>query len=118
MKLTIDLNLNIQGDSPALSRIETMLVKILNQANQMALNVSALTVAVAKLETVEASVLQLITTIAANQKDLAKQLADAIAANDPAALQAAQDAIDASANAISADADKLASAVTDNTPAV
>lgn len=76
----------------------------------MAIDVTKLKAAVAKLTTVEESVLALITKIADNQKALAQQLADAIAANDPAAIQAAQTAID--------EADALAAAVQANTPTV
>ncbi len=82
------------------------------------LNVTALVAAVTKLKTVETSVLELIKTIAANQKELAQQLKDAIAANDPVAMAAAQKAIDDSATEIGSEADALTQAVIDNTPVV
>jgi len=47
--------------------------------------------------------------------DVQKQLADAIAANDPTALQGASDALDAAINAI--DADTASEAAIANTPA-
>ena len=81
------------------------------------LNVQNLIDAVTKLTTVDQGVIKTIQTLAANDKALAKQLADAIAANDPVAIQAVQTAINDSAAAVSAQADALAQAVTDNTPA-
>jgi chromosome segregation ATPase len=100
-----------------LARIEAGQQTIAKQENSMALNVSTLTAAVAKLNDAEASALKLIQMIAVNQQALAQQLKDAIAANDPAALAAVQQAIDDSAAQVLADADALSAAVVANTPA-
>ncbi len=81
----------------------------------MKLDVSALIASVAGLTTVTQSVLHLIGTMTQNEKDLAQQLADAIAAEDPAAVQAVQDAMNQSATEITARTAELAQAVTDNT---
>lgn len=95
--------------------LKPALDQIFQEIKQMKLDVTKLIAAVAKLTSVDQSVLALISTIAANQKDLAKQLADALAANDPVATAAVQKAMDDSADSISAQADALSKAVTDNT---
>lgn len=81
------------------------------------INVQTLIDAVTKLKTVDEGVIKTIQTLAANQKDLAAQLAAAIAAGDPVAIQAVQTSINESAQAVSDQADALAKAVTDGTVA-
>ncbi len=72
---------------------------------------------VAKNTTVIGSASILIQGFAASQAALAQQLKDAIAANDPVALAAAQKAIDDSASLLAASDDELSAAVAANTPA-
>ncbi len=79
------------------------------------LDTTKLTAQVAANTTVIGSALVLIQGFAASQAALAKQLADAIAANDPVALAAAQKAIDDSATALSTSDADLAAAVAANT---
>ncbi len=67
--------------------------------------------------TVATSVETLLTGQTQQLKDLAKQLADAIAANDPAALQAVSDALDAITATNEATRAKTIAAVLANTPA-
>lgn len=102
----------------ALARIEQKLDAIIQKEERIMLNVAALLLAVQRETAVDLSILTLVKTMAASQADLAKQLAEAIAANDPIAIAAVQKAIDDSAIAINANADTLAAAVVENTPAV
>lgn len=81
------------------------------------INVDALAASVANNTSVEQSALVLIQGFAASQADLAKQLADAIANNDPVALAAVQKTIDDSVTALDLGDAALAAAVTANTPA-
>ncbi len=67
--------------------------------------------------TVVEAVKRLLEGQAAQLADLRQQLADAIAANDPAAIQAVLDQIDAVQATNKANADALAAAVIANTPA-
>lgn len=75
------------------------------------LNVTALTAQVAANTTVIGSALVLIQGFGAAQAALSKQLADALAANDPVALAAVQQAIDDSVTALAAEDTALADAV-------
>jgi hypothetical protein len=80
-----------------------MLIRIYNQGVTIMADLTSLTAQVAQNTSVEGSALTLIQGIAA-------QLAAAIAANDPAAIQSLQDQLSASATA-------LAAAIAANTPA-
>jgi hypothetical protein len=115
----ININLTIQADTKttqALGRIEAALSEVLNMERRMAINVQNLIDAVAQETTVDQSILALVAGIAQQNKDLAKQLADAIAANDPTAIAAVQKAIDDSAATILANSKALQDAVAANTP--
>lgn len=68
--------------------------------------------------TIEQSAVTLITGMAATEADLAVKLQAAIDANDPVALQAIADELDATANEHQTSSDTLAAAVAANTPAV
>ena len=81
------------------------------------LNVSALTSSVANNTSVIGSALALIQGFKASQEALSKQLADAIASGDPAALAAAQQAIDDGVAQLTQSDNDLAAAVAQNTPA-
>ncbi len=107
----------VQAQGAQLNRIENLLNAVLRLENTEMISTQALTDATARETTAVASVLTMVKGIAANQADLAKQLALAIAANDPTAIAAVQKAIDDSATQISANADALAAAVVQNTPA-
>ena len=78
---------------------------------------TALIANVAALDTVEASAVKLLTDLNAGNVALQKQLADAIAANDPVAIQAVSDSMAASNADIASKTQELATAVTVNTVA-
>ena len=71
---------------------------------------------IAEQKTVEQSIITLLGQVVQQGKDLATQLAAAIAANDPAALQAVADELDANNTALEANTADIAAAVTANTP--
>ena len=77
----------------------------------------ALATKVTAEETVIDSVVTLLNGLAAMIADLKAQLAAAIAANDPAAIQAVADSLAALGTKVDADKQKLADAATANTPA-
>jgi hypothetical protein len=83
----------------------------------MAIDVSALIAEVQRETSVEKGALKVIQTMASTQASLSQQLADAIAANDPAKLAAVQAAIDQSVQTMKANDDELAAAIVANTPA-
>lgn len=78
---------------------------------------TALQTSVANETTVDQAVLALVSGLSSTISDLQQQLATAIANNDPAALQAVSDGLDQVKTSIDANANALASAVTQNTPA-
>src|SRR5690242_383498 len=98
-----------------LARIESKLDRILHEVLQgekmAAVDLTALQNQVAKNTSVTASALTLIQGLQANVATLSKQLADAIAAGDPAAIQATQAALDSLAAQIQSSDDALAGAV-------
>ncbi len=96
-----------------LDRIEAAL----GATGALMINVSALLAAVAREKTVDDSILALVTQMAANQVSLSKQLADAIANNDPVAMAAVQKQLDDSATKMTENADAIAASVLANTPA-
>ena len=77
---------------------------------------AALVAAVTAEDTVIDSAVVLLNGFAATLSALQKQLADAIAANDPAAIQAVADAIGVNVTDITAKTQTLATAVAANTP--
>lgn len=98
-----------------MDRIEMRLIQLQEIVQNMTIDVTALLKEVADSTTVEKSALTFIQTIAASQASLSKQLADALAANDPAALAAVQKSIDDSVAALKANDAELAAAVAANT---
>ncbi len=98
----------------ALPAQETTLMTTVKDIND---KVAALQVSVANETAVDASVLTLLGGLTASVAGLKQQLADAIAASDPAALQAVVDALGALATTTDANAAGLAAAVKANTPA-
>lgn len=79
--------------------------------NEMQLDFTKMVAAAAAQATVTNSVLQALQDLGAKITDLSAQLAAAIAANDPVAQQAVQDHLDALAQGISDNDDKLAAAI-------
>ncbi len=77
----------------------------------------ALAAAVAANTQVDTSIVTLLQGLTAMIAALRQQLADAIAANDPVAIQAALDALAAVEAEITANTQKLADAAVQNTPA-
>ncbi len=84
------------------AQIVWLLRTIIWKENIIMATIADLQVEVAKVKTVEASAVILL-------KGLSQQLKDALAANDPAAIQAVIDDLDTGTN-------DLAAAVTENTP--
>jgi len=85
--------------------------------NEMQLDFTKIVAAAAAQATVTNSVLQTLQDLGAKVADISAQLAAAIAANDPVAQQAAQDQLDALAQGISDNDDKLAAAIITPGPA-
>jgi len=77
----------------------------------------SLQAAVAKNTTVGTSIITLLQGLTAMIAALRQQLADAIAANDPAAVAAVLDALTALETSVAADTQALADAAVANTPA-
>ena len=73
--------------------------------------------AVAANTTIGGSIVTLLKGLTTMIADLRQQLADAIAANDPVAIQAVLDALTALETSVAADTKALADAATENTPA-
>ena len=80
--------------------------------------VEKLTADVAAETTVDNSILALVTGFVAQVKDLQEQLAAAIAANDPSAIDAAAEALGALSVTMETNAANIQAAVTANTPVV
>lgn len=75
--------------------LEGMLHRVLQKEDRIMATLADIVAADAQVKTELESIAAGIVTLQASNADLAKQLADAIAANDPAALQAALDAANA-----------------------
>ncbi|MFA6054060.1 MAG: hypothetical protein WC769_01670 [Thermodesulfovibrionales bacterium] len=78
-------------------------------------NIATLTIEVAATKDLEQSAAKAINGIAAQNETLSKELAAAIASNDPASIQAAADAIAAQTQALKDSAATLAGAIPANT---
>jgi len=96
---------------------------IQKEVNKMSIQLDALKQQMAKLvdegarnTSVDQSAVLAIQGLADQQAILSQQLADAIAANDPAAIQEAADGIAAQVATMSASADALAAAIPVSTP--
>jgi hypothetical protein len=76
----------------------------------------ALQASVANETTVDQSIITLVQGLSSSIGDLKKQLADALASNDPTALQAVVDGLGAVPQTVDANAASIAAAVTTNTP--
>lgn len=83
----------------------------------IAAKITALTAAVAANTQVDTSIVTLLQGLTAMIAALKQQLADAIASNDPVALQAALDGLTAVETQLTANTQKLADAAVENTPA-
>jgi hypothetical protein len=110
------LNTVLAAIRASLARLEIALNTVSQLEGATAMDVTKLTAQVTQNTSIVGSALVLIQGLSEQQKALAKQLADAIAAGDPVALAAAQKAIDDSANALAASDADLAAAITANTP--
>lgn len=124
MKLDIDANINIRfhnepDESATRHLLETILAHIRSvdmNVKDIQASIDALTQKVTNLETVEQSAVTLLTGLSTTIAQLKEQLAAAVAANDPVAVQAAIDALGALGVKVDADKQTLADAVTANTP--
>jgi hypothetical protein len=118
------LVVRLEVSSSQLDRIEAMLDRLLTQEaasmsdlKDVQSKIQKLSDDVAAESTVTDSAVALLTGMNQTLKDVKKQLADAIASNDPAAIQAAADALDAVTSAVDLNSQRLADAVSANTPA-
>ncbi len=103
--LTLDIRaLNAQGDS-----LMAVVKSIQDKLDSLAAAVAANT-------TVGTSIITLLQGLTAMIAALRQQLADAIAANDPAAVQAVLDALTGLEASVAADTQALADAAVQNTP--
>ena len=103
MRIDLYIHQDASGDSQKLDTVITMLQTVIQKENQMAATIDDVIAAAAAEKAVDDSVVALL-----NQ--LTQLLQAAIATNDPAKVQAALDAINANKQ-------ELADAVTANTPA-
>jgi hypothetical protein len=94
-----------------------ILATINRKVDQIMLTEADIQAALATETTREGTIISLLTTAAANQKDLQAQLAAAIAATDPAAQQAALQATLDTVNANVANMDAAIASVTPPAPA-
>jgi hypothetical protein len=101
----------VQDLSLRVGRLEADNVTTKLQESQTMLNTTALIASVQRITDVQKGAAATLKALAANQVALAQQLKDAIASGDPAALAAAQAAIDDSATTLNSDADDLAAAI-------
>jgi peptide deformylase len=89
---------------------------VLTNQEKIMIDTSAVLAAVAQERTELASWKTLVEGMSATMKDLAAQLAAAIAANDPVALAAVQADLDKAASDLNADNADAAAAIAANTP--
>lgn len=116
----LHIHLHTDGDERANRRL---FEQILAHVRETQMNVKDIQTSIdnlgtriSDLETVEESSITLLGGLSATIADLKKQLEDAVAANDPSAVQAALDALGALGTKVDTDKQKLADAVTANTP--
>lgn len=104
-----------------LERIESLLIEVLRKEIQMALafqaDLDALTAQVAVTTDAEESAIKLLDGLVASQKALQDKLDAAIAANDPAAIAAAQKQIQDANALLASKTSALAAAIVQDTPA-
>lgn len=98
------------GNDPDLVVIKTRLSILTNKVERMMIDVSKIQAAATRANAGIESVLAVLTALTGQVKDLSKQLADAIAANDPVAQKAVQDQLDALAVGLDTESDKIAAA--------
>jgi len=97
--------------------LEAQGAQIMATVQEVKAAADALVTNIADESTVDDSIIALLEGISAQNASLAQQLADAIAANDPAALQVVLDNMTAANAAVDANKAKIVAAVTAGTPA-
>lgn len=97
--------------------IETQVKHLMPNLKDIQDKIAALQASVAAETNVDTSIVTLLQGLTAMIASLKQQLADAIAANDPAAVQAVLDGLTALDTTVKNDTQKLADAATANTPA-
>ncbi len=102
---------------PRIDQVLNLLTKLTAKEDKMAIDVTKLVADVAAERTVIDGAITLLNGQTATLIDLKTQLAAAIAANDPAAMQAVQDALDKAATDLESQKTDLANAIVANTPA-
>lgn len=120
MPFAINVSLTIQADQTTtelLTSIASKLDAVLEQGKTIMLDLTNLLKAVSDETTVDNSIVTLLNQVVAQNKDLAAQLAAAIAANDPAAIAAVQKQLDDSATTLESNVSNIKAAITANTPA-
>lgn len=101
----------------SIASIDRLLNHLMQRIDQMAIDVAKITASVARIKTVDDSLLALVTQLGSGIKDLSAQLKAAIDANDPAAQAAVQASLDALASDLDTKSDEIQRAVVENTPA-
>lgn len=116
--MIIDVFHHIKADPEVLARLDAISRKLdlvlkleRRMETEMAFDFSKMVAAADKQLGVTNSVLQYLSDQGAALTDIRAQLAAAIAANDPAAMKAAQDQLDAFAAGVDANDDKIAAAI-------
>lgn len=97
-------------DPPVQREILHLLTVINNKVERLMIDVSKIQAAVDRSKAGVDSVLALLASLVSQVKDLSKQLADAIAAADPAAQKAVQDQLDKLATDLNTESDAIAAA--------
>lgn len=109
------------GNEDEVKKLLNFIINKLNKMGQELENIkqqnTALIAAVAEEDTVIDSAVVLIEGFGTTLTNIKQQLADAIAANDPAALQAVADSLGSTITDVNARKQALADAVAANTPA-
>jgi hypothetical protein len=120
--MRIDFHLFIHDESDQdtaerLSRMEEMLGESLDNQESIMIDTSKIIAAVSAEKTKVDSLIALANGQAASMKDLAAQLAAAIAANDPAAMAQVQADLDKAADDLGTETKAVSDAIDANTPA-
>ena len=100
-----------KGVKEEIQLLKDEVTKMSDQLNALNAQMAALVAEVQRNTTVESSAIAAIQGLVSQQQVLSQQLADAIVANDPVAVQAAADGIAAQVSAMSTSADALAAAI-------
>lgn len=118
MRIDVHFHDNTEQDlAERLARIEEMLGEVIDNQEIEMIDTSKIVAAVAAEKTKVDSLIALAKGQSAAMKDLAAQLAAAIAANDPAAMAQVQADLDKAADDLGTETAAVDAAINENTPA-